>query len=606
MLSGLRGGIGWRLMIRVLFFSGAVTLALTLIQLYVDYRRDVQEIDLRMAEIDSVYSRSLGDGLWRLDSRQLRFQVEGVLHLPDISYVELRELTDRIAPPPFLVAAGSHQANAPVHREFRIFFADHGSERLLGILRVEATYDPIYRRLLDTAVVIMINQGVKTFVVSFFILLIVHRLITRHLTAIATSLRGYSFRGSQAPLLLERRPPRPADELDHLVGAFNQMYTREQVAYGELLRAEAGLRLQVELLQQLPVSAWTLKPDGTPDFVNQVWLEFTGQTLDFVRSHPEAWMTAIHPEDREFAAKTFWKAVQSGQGFAFETRTLRARDGVYRRHLQQAVVLRDEEGKVLKFVGTTTDIDDQKRAEEALRHAAAELAHANRIAIMGHLTAAISHEINQPIAALLTNAQTAVRWLTRQPPNVEKARPLIDRVISDANRTADIVSGIREFSKKTPVRPQALNVNETILEVLTLAHAAISEHRVATNTELAKDLPRLSADKVQLQQVILNLIMNAIEAMSEVEGPRELLIGTCKAESGAVLVKVSDSGPGLPPDRARVFEAFYTTKATGLGMGLAICRSIVEAHGGQLWATPNEPRGALFCMALPVDDRLPE
>ena len=141
----------------------------------------------------------------------------------------------------------------------------------------------------------------------------------------------------------------------------------ENSVFMRLLRAGADLQLQVGLLQQLPVSAWTLEPDGTPDFVNQVWLEFSGQTLDFVRSHPEAWMTAVHPGDRESAAKTFWEGVHSGQGFAFEIRSLRARDGIYRRHLQQAVVLRDQEGQVLKFVGTTTDIDDQKRAEEALR-----------------------------------------------------------------------------------------------------------------------------------------------------------------------------------------------------------------------------------------------
>ncbi len=372
--------------------------------------------------------------------------------------------------------------------------------------------------------------------------------------------------------------------------------------YGELLRAGAELQLQVDLLQQLPVSAWTLKPDGTPDFVNRVWLEFAGQTLDFVRSHPEAWMTAVHPEDREFAAKSFWKGVQSGQGFAFETRSLRAQDGVYRRHLQQAVVLRDAEGNVLKFVGTTTDIDDQKRAEEALRQAAAELAHANRIATMGQLTASIAHEVNQPIAALLTNAQTAVRWLARQPPNPEKARPLIDRVIGDANRTADIASRIREFSKKTPVRPEALKVNDTILEVLGLTRAAISDRGVSVKTRLAQDLPQLLADKVQLQQVILNLIMNAIEAMSEVrEGSRELLISTNEAETGGVLVAVSDTGPGLTQASAeRIFEAFYTTKASGLGIGLSICRSIIEAHGGRLWAEPNEPRGAVFSILLPV------
>jgi PAS domain S-box-containing protein len=374
--------------------------------------------------------------------------------------------------------------------------------------------------------------------------------------------------------------------------------------YGELQLAGADLRLQVELLQQLPVSAWTLKPDGTPDFVNRVWLEFAGQTLDFVRSHPEAWMTAVHPEDRESAAQSFWKGVQSGQGFGFECRSLRAQDGVYRRHLQQAVVLRDAEGKILKFVGTTTDIDDQKRAEEALRQAAAELAHANRIATMGQLTASIAHEVNQPIAALLTNAETAARWLDHRPSNVHRARPLIDRIISDVNRTADIVSRIRGFSKNTPVRPEVLKVNEVILEVLGLTRAAISDHGVSANTELAQDLPRLLADRVQLQQVILNLVMNAIEAMSEVsEGSRELLIST-KAESDSVFVAVRDTGPGLTQaSAARIFEAFYTTKSGGLGMGLSICRSIVEAHGGRLWATPCEPHGAVFCMMLPIREQ---
>ena len=376
--------------------------------------------------------------------------------------------------------------------------------------------------------------------------------------------------------------------------------------YGELLRAGAELQLQVELLQQLPVSAWTLKPDGTPDFVNRVWLDFAGQTLDFVRSHPEAWMTAVHPEDREFAVKSFRKGVQSGQGFAFETRSLRAQDGVYRRHLNQAVVLRDAEGKVLKFVGTTTDIDDQKQAEQALRQAAAELAHANRIATMGQLSASIAHEVNQPIAALLTNAETAVRWLAREPPNLEKAKPLIDRVISDGKRTADIVSRIRDFSKKTPARQEDLELNEAILEIMTLTRVATSEHSVLVKMQLSDGLPHILGDRVQLQQVILNLIMNAIEAMSEVsERSREVLISTGAAESGGVLVAVSDTGPGLPQaNPERLFEAFYTTKPGGLGMGLSICRSIVQNHGGRLWATPNDPRGAIFYVMLPIGESL--
>jgi signal transduction histidine kinase len=240
------------------------------------------------------------------------------------------------------------------------------------------------------------------------------------------------------------------------------------------------------------------------------------------------------------------------------------------------------------------DLTERKRAE-------AELAHANRVATMGQLTASIAHEVNQPLAALLTNAGTAGRWLDHQPPNLARARPLIDRIISDGKRAADIVSRIRDFSRKAPTRKEGLEINEAILEIMGLARVAMSEHSVSVKMQFSEGLTLIFGDRVQLQQVMLNLIMNAIEAMSEVsEGPRELLISTSEVESGSVLVAVSDTGPGLPASPERLFEAFYTTKASGLGMGLSICRSIVEAHGGQLSATQNEPHGAVFCMMLPV------
>lgn len=256
----------------------------------------------------------------------------------------------------------------------------------------------------------------------------------------------------------------------------------------------------------------------------------------------------------------------------------------------------DERGDTVVIFAV--DLTDRKRAES-------ELAHANRVATMGQLTASIAHEVNQPLAALLTNAETAVRWLRRQPPNFEKAGPLIGRIIDDGRRAAEIVSRIREFSKKAPARRESLDINEAILDIISLARISMSDGEVATKMTLTDGLPPVLGDKVQLQQVVLNLVTNAIEAMSETrDAPCELQISTSYAETTHVLVSVGDTGPGLSQAGSKqIFEAFYTTKPTGLGMGLSICRSIVEAHGGRLWAKPNEPRGAVFCFTLPFEEK---
>ena len=205
------------------------------------------------------------------------------------------------------------------------------------------------------------------------------------------------------------------------------------------------------------------------------------------------------------------------------------------------------------------------------------------------------------------NAGTALRWLAAEPPTpkLENAKRSIDRIVIDSKRAADIVGRIRDLAKKAPAQREGLEINEVVLGVIRLTRSEMSHNGVSMQTRLSDGLPRIWGDRVQLQQVILNLIMNAIEAMSEVtEGSRELLISTGRAEADGVLVAVSDSGPGLPQaNPKRIFEVFYTTKASGLGMGLSICRSIVEAHGGRLWATPNEPRGAMFCVMLPVKEK---
>jgi PAS domain S-box-containing protein len=623
----------------------------------------------------------------------------------------------------------------------------------------------------------------------------------------------------------------------------------------ELAETNEELQLQVGLLQHLPVSAWTLKPDGTPDFVNQVWLEFSGQTLDFVRSHPEAWMTAVHPEDRERASKAFWEGVRSGRGFAFETRSLRARDGTWRWHLSQAVVLRDPEGKVLRFVGTTTDIDDQKRAQEELRASEgrlrrvidtiptlawcnradgpneflskswhqytglspeeahgwgwqaafhpedlpplmkswqqllvsgesgeiearlrrhdgeyrwflirvapfrddtgtilrwygtstdihdrkladqalrasehnlrqildgipgfvfvakvspagqvdlpnqrfldyfgrtleevnawstndlvhpddlprviaevthsfttgapynnelryrradgvyrwfqvrilperdadgritrwyglltdiddrkraedalnelrSELAHVARVSSLGALTASIAHEVNQPLTAIVSGASACLRILSADSPNIDGVREAARGLIRDSKRASEVILRLRALFTKKEAPAENIDLNEAAREVIALCSGELQRNRVVLRQELANDLPPITGDRVQLQQVVLNLLRNASDAMNAVEDrPRELVIRTEKEDGDCVRLTVQDTGVGIPSqDMERLFEAFYTTKSDGMGIGLSVSRSIIERHSGRLWAIPNNGPGATFLFSLP-------
>jgi signal transduction histidine kinase len=235
--------------------------------------------------------------------------------------------------------------------------------------------------------------------------------------------------------------------------------------------------------------------------------------------------------------------------------------------------------------------------------AQAELAHVNRVTTMGQLTASIAHEVNQPVAAIVTHADAALRWLDAQPPDLEEARAALRAIIVDGNRAGDVIRRIRTLIiKKVPTRNDRLDINETILEVIAMTRSDVLRNGVSLQTLLAKDLPLIQGDRVQLQQVMLNLIVNAVQAMSAVSGrPRELLLGSMKDASTGVLVTVRDSGPGLDPESFdRVFDAFYTTKPGNMGMGLSICRAIVEAHGGQMSAAANVPQGAVFQFTLPA------
>jgi hypothetical protein len=363
--------------------------------------------------------------------------------------------------------------------------------------------------------------------------------------------------------------------------------------------AEQALRESEHKLRQIidtiPAHVVRYQPDGAADFMNQTFSEFLGPGVGF-----DNLRSVVHPEDYPQRSRDWDTHVAAAEPYDIEMRLRRA-DGVYRWHRSRRVPLRDANGAIVNWYGAGHDIDDQKRAEEAYREAQLELAHANRVATMGQLTASITHEVNQPITAAVTYALAARRFLSAEPPNFHEANDALALIVKEGNRAGEVVGRIRALIKKVPARKDAVEINDAILEVVALTRREAASNSVSVRTQLADGLPRVQGDRVQLQQVLLNLIINAIEAMRDVgEKERELLISS-RNEPDGVSVEVRDSGPGFTlADIDRVFEAFYTTKPDGVGLGLSICRSIIEAHNGRLWASPNVPRGAIFGFIAPV------
>jgi PAS domain S-box-containing protein len=363
------------------------------------------------------------------------------------------------------------------------------------------------------------------------------------------------------------------------------------------------LQLRVNMLHHIPVAAWSVKADGSTDIVNRLWLEYTGRTPEQVSSRPEG-MDMVHPEDRDNAARIYREGIRSGNDFTMEARLFRASDGTYRWHLIRAVTIRDPQGNVLRFVGTSTDVHDLRQVQEELRSTQVEFARVTRVMTMGELTASIAHEVSQPLGAIVTSAGSCARWLAAKPPQMDKARRALERIVNDGRRAGAIIQRIRALMKRQAPRKHWLDVNEMILEVIALAQYELSRNDIVLETRLGESLPRVRGDRVQCQQVLLNLMVNAIEAMSETrERRRELTIVSATDGPDGVRIEVRDSGTGLDLERAtHLFEPFYTTKSEGLGIGLSISRSIVEAHGGRLWAGANTPHGAVFCVWIPVEE----
>jgi len=339
-----------------------------------------------------------------------------------------------------------------------------------------------------------------------------------------------------------------------------------------------------------------MDPNGELDAINRQVIEYFGRSLEEMKN----WGTndAVHPEDLPRIAEIFQRSIVTGTPFHYELR-LRHFDGEYRWFDNRCVPVRDDSGRIVRWYMLGTDIEDRKQALAQLQQMQSDFAHINRVNMMGELAASLSHEIMQPIASARNNAHAAQNFLELQPPDLGEVSEALSGVVGDTDRAGDIIDRIRDHMKKTPPRKEHFDLNEAINEVIVLGRNAIIKNGVSVQTQLKGLLP-IHGDRVQLQQVVMNLLLNAVEAMGSTEaGARELSISTDQNPRG-VLVAVRDSGPGIDPSHLeRVFDAFHTTKTSGMGMGLSICRSIIEAHGGRLWAQANEPRGAIFQFTLP-------
>ena len=361
-------------------------------------------------------------------------------------------------------------------------------------------------------------------------------------------------------------------------------------------QSEAELR---QLIDAIPQQVFVFDANWNPLFANQREREYTGLTLEEAHSK-DAIARIFHPDDLKILEGLRQGMLSENVPSEIEAR-IRGKEGQYRWFLIRDNPLRDEQGRVLRWYGTRTDIEERKQAEEALRRAQTELAHVARIMTMGELAASIAHEVNQPLSGVVVNGNACLRWLAGDSPNLEEAREAVRRIVRDGKRAGEVIARIRALATKTAIAKERLDMNEAIREVMALAGDELRKNGVAVRTEFAPDLLPVLGDRVQLQQVVLNLVMNGIEAMSSVqERPRGLSVRTQNDDADQVRVTVQDSGIGLDPQSMeRIFDAFYTTKHGGMGMGLSISRSIIQNHGGKLWAVVNDGPGMSVQFTIP-------
>jgi PAS domain S-box-containing protein len=372
------------------------------------------------------------------------------------------------------------------------------------------------------------------------------------------------------------------------------------------IEPEGGLDIRFcEAMDAAPVMIWVSDQDKLCVWFNRPWLDFTERSM--AQELGNGWAQGVDPEDIDACLETYISHFDARKPFRIQYR-LRRHDGAYHWIDDSGRPRYAYDGSFLGYIGSCIDIHEQRQTQAELRRLLLEIAHFNRAATAGELLASVAHEIRQPLAAIAMNGNAGLRWLDKATPNLGEARTALERIVRSAHRAGSAIGNIRAIFEKNSENRVPLDINNLIREILALLHGDFQRRRILLRAKLSKELPAIIADRVRLQQVMLNLVMNAVEAMDLVpDDARVLQVTTGTHNSTGVLITVEDSGPGTEPkDTSRIFEPFYTTKSHGIGMGLSICRSIVEAHGGCLSASLCHPQGLALHIALPTDRACPQ
>jgi PAS domain S-box-containing protein len=616
-------GLGGQLLVRVLLFSSVVTLILTALQLYLDYRRDISILDRRLTEIERSYLPGITEGLWQLNERQIELQLEGILRLPDMNAVEVTEATERSNP--LHLVAGTRQTHSIVARQIPIVHAVRGSDRVIGELYIEATLTGIYRALANKTLVILLSQGAKTFLVSLFILYILHYLVTRHLGTIAGAIENVDPRKQPAPLVLQRQRPSQADELDKVVGAFNNVHARLHEAYDDLRAANAELardnaaRQTAEIaLRQSELrfrdyaetaSDWFWESDAEHhlSYLSERISTF-GIAVDLLLGR-KRWEAATDLEEDPEKWDRHFAALERREAFRDFTYRIRLADGNDGYLSSSGKPVFDAAGRFLGYRGVGRDVTASVRAERALRVAKRQAELANKA--KSDFLANMSHELRTPLNAIIGLSEMIESEILGPVGNVHYRE-----YVSDINRSGQhllgIINTILDLAKveagKLELQLSDLPLRDLVGEIVRIMTPQVEAAGLAIVTEIATDLPPVRADALAIRRILFNLISNALK-FTPAGGKVTVTLRrvTDGARDQAIELSVADTGIGIAPEHLPLLmrpfvqlDDVYQRKFQGAGLGLALVRALVEPHGGTVTIASAPGEGTCVTIRLPA------